>query len=541
VTSESGKTILIFVIIAAASLTIKAPFAANRPRLCPDTIAYLDIAHHISIGQGFISTLKLNSLDSSAIKHSALTDWPPLYPLFAASITGLGGDDRALQIASAIFISIAAGLVFLIGAKLFTRRTGIAAGILAAMAPNLFRAGTVAMSDALSLMLALAVITCVLYAENHPACWSAVGVMTGLAFLTRFPNALLFIILMIFLAAHPARRRYLVPVATGLAVTIAPYLLWKWVITGSPFSSAQWSHYTTLSISHTMWNYDTMPADHLFAVHHPWLICRTVGHNLVSYIFDLLIGFRGLFLLSIGLLYLLIRKNRTTLAPQHKLILMIATVNFTFYLLTWSIPPVRGSRFMLLSYCILLPFCIDGIRKLMPKRSITSRRIAAVGFACVAGVYIWGCVTASVYTDGEIRPIGKRTATEIACMLPPGANIASNNPWAAGYSTGIPTALLPHNLDRQSLARFIAKYHIGAVVIFGDRPHSQTLSSLRVYQKTAPFCIFALSHPRDRSARRDYGQNAYEGMWNMMPQIVQKLPTTHSARITPRKNGSARL
>ncbi len=88
------------------------------------------------------------------------------------------------------------------------------------------------------------------------------------------------------------------------------------------------------------------------------------------------------------------------------------------------------------------------------------------------------------------------------------------------YSTNVPTALFPRDLDPEQLSRFTHKLNIGRIVLLGK--HRRTAN-----------CQLSIDNCQC------YGQNAYDGDWKMIPQIVQKLPTTHSPRITPRKNGSA--
>lgn len=189
---------------------------------------------------------------------------------------------------------------------------------------------------------------------------------------------------------------------------------------------------------------------------------------------------------------------------------------------------------MLLTYCLLLPFCAAGIARAWHSWGRKGRIFVGIACAATAVVYFWGSATALMHVSfEECTPLPAVTAARIASGLPPGAVVASNSPWEVSYSTNAPTVLLPHNLDEEGLRRFTARYNVGKIVLLGN-PCSRTARAVHAADELQIV---------DRKSRivNVYGQNAYEGRLKTMPQMVQKLPITHSPRITPRKNGSARL
>lgn len=512
-------TRLIFLAITVASFSIRAPIAAKQVRLTPDGAAYFNISRNLAAGEGFVSTIKLSYTlpehakpVEGAIRHSALSDWPPAYPAFSAIIVKAGGGMIALQVANALLVSIVAGLVFLIGARLFGTREGVAAGAAAALAPNLFRAGIVPLADALGLTLALAALLLVL--GEHRACgWFAAGLIAGTAALTRYPNAVVGLGLIGWGLADSRTRRFAVACAAGFAMVIGPAVLWQWLSVGSPPCRLQTLHYCVGSFREALWNARTT-IDPLYVLHHPAEVTALVVRNALVYAFDLLIGPRGLFLLGLGLVVWALTR-RSIMSREQKLVLVIAALSFAVHAATWSVPAVKGSRFMLLSYCLLLPFGAAGL----VRQTRRDARVAAIGLMVLtAMVYIWGCVTASSFAGTDFA-LPRDQARSIVESLPYGTNLASDNPWVVNYSTGVPTAILPRDLDEQSLARYVRDLNIGRIVLLTKHPHTPTAHALAA-------C---------------YGQNAYEGRWKMIPQIVQKLPTMHSPSITPRKNGRARL
>lgn len=517
-----------FIILSLMAFTIKLPFALSYLRLYPDSIAYLNIARNFAHGNGFISTLKLNFFCPSSVNHCALSDWPPLYPVLAGMILQTGLPELVLQIANALAASLAAGFVFLIGKKLFDQHTGIAAGILTAIAPNLFRSGISPLSDALGLVLALAAIVIALYAEDRKNFLLAAGIITGLACLTRFPNGIMLIAITLFLIIQKKKLEAAIYLA-GFAIIEGPVFLCKWLIYGSPFYSVQLYHYSTASFHNAIWSGTGNSGSLSFLK-----IITAIARNLLYYTFDLLIGLRGLFLLSIGMI-LFFKKQAVNI--EQRFVLSIAIFNLLVYALTWAIPPVKGSRFLLLSFCLLLPFCITGLYEILESEKEAFRR-AGIGIcAAVIGVYLWGCFTAAVSLEGQFQPLRSELTQKLKDMVPANTAVASNNPWMISYSTNQPAIILPNNLNRHDLTHFIRQYEIGAIVIFKSKHGTVTADTIQrsnLYILHLKSATVALTNAR-------YGQKAYDGTWNMMPQIVQKLPTTHSASMAPRKNGSARL
>lgn len=532
------RTRLITVAIVAAAFAIRAPVAAKRVRLTPDGAAYFNVSRNLAAGEGFVSTLKLRynlpehpgpvegpehpELVEGAegdIRHSALSDWPPAYPMFSAVIVKCGGGMIALQVVNALLVSICAGLVFLLGVRLFGMREGLIAGAAAVLAPNLFRAGIVPLSDALGLALALAALLTAL-AGFQARLWLAAGIVAGAAALTRYPNAVVATGLVVWATAHPKGRRCALACAIGFALTVGPVMLWQWLCTGSAPCRTQMLHYCVGSFREAIWSARTT-IDPLYALHHPTQVAALSVRNTVVYASDLLIGPRGLFLFGLGFVAWALSR-RKAVVREHKLVLGIAMLSFAVHAATWSVPAVKGSRFMLLSYCLLLPF---GVAGLMRQTQRHFRLAAGAAVALTGIVYGWGCATASSFAGTDFA-LSKDQVRSIVDRLPPGTNVASDNPWVVNYSTGVPTAILPRDLDERSLVRYVRDLNIGQIVLLTRQPHTPTARAISRLMTLG---------------QGPHGQNAYDGRWKIIPHIVQKLPTMHSPSMTPRKNGNARL
>ena len=369
--SNQTRSKWIFLVIAGVAFVTKVPFAVQWFRLYPDAIAYLNIARNCSTGKGFTSTLKLNYFDSSAVSHNALSDWPPLYPLFASSVLKVASNEIVLQVANALLIGIAAGLVFLLGERLFDRRTGLVAGLFAAIAPSLFRAGITAMSDPLGLVLCLWALLIAISAGSKGGQWAAVGMIIGAAYLARFNNAVLLLPFILLLGAKSGRRCNLLLCIAGFAVVTGPILAWKWVLFGSPYYSVQIVHYQTQSFRHSSWQYgaglSTGMGDYL--LHNLPVVASAVWRNTRIYASSLFLSTGGLFLLSCFLPVVVFKLRAKILTGGRGLLLTVAVMQFAVCALTWSILPVRDSRLLMVSYCLLLPFCAAGVSMALDSRN----------------------------------------------------------------------------------------------------------------------------------------------------------------------------
>ena len=530
-----------FAAVAAVALVAKLPFAVGPFRLYSDAMAYVNIAHNWAAGHGFVSTLRLNYFDSGPVTHFALADWPPFYPFFAGVMMRLGVGDAGLQIVNAVLAALAAGLVFLLADRLFGRATALVAGIVAALALNLFRSALNAVSDPLGLTLALAALLAATGAEGRRNRWLVAGGLAGLAYLTRFPNVILMIA---FLGYALVRRdRHAVWCIAGFVLTAGPILVWKWVVYGSPFFGVQAMHYSTSSFRESSWQWrpaGSGPSKDLIGPAPLADISAAILRNVLYFAASLSVLREGLNGLLFGLAAAFLAFGRTFVTRERGLVLAVAAGNLAVYSLTWSLPAAQGTRFMLLSYCLMLPFAAAGIVWLFQRRPVAIRVLAVAVVVMTIVSYCFDYAP-SAQRAPQFQPLSAEVVRGVVRLLPAGTTVASNNPWLISYQTGLPTTALPRNLDRYTLPAFMRTYKIRALVVLDSRLESATLRTLRDHAQW--FVIrdlgkLSVAIPSSQFPI-DQGQNAYDGTCMPIPQIVQMLPTMHSPSITPRKNGSA--
>lgn len=466
---------LTFIAVVALGTAIKLPFSTARFRLYPDAIAYVNIARNVASGEGFVSTLKVNYFIESDVRHCALLDWPPGYPLFAGALAKIGVTEIGLQAVNAFLASLAAGLVFLIALRLFDAKSAALAGILGALSLSLFKAGLTALSDPLGLVLALGAIATAISAGKRSGWWLVSGLLAGTAFATRFPNGILLPALAWFAATRDKNLRSAVMVFIGFFTIIGPLGIWKWAILGSPISSVQIFHYTTDSFQRDAWlwhaNGVLRDTGFVFPIDAAW-------HNTWYFAVNVLRTSAGLQFLSFGLAWLLISSQRRVLSSEHKLTLSVALLNFIVYALTPSLPSAQGNRFMLLTFCLLLPFCTAGLVRMM-NTGQTVRKTVAVAI-CLGAVFVWikGYLP-SVRGATELPPLDGQIVRWAKASLQPGTVVASNNPWLIAHFTGLPACALPHNLDKKLMQMFIEQNRVGAIIVIKSSRRSRTIESAK--------------------------------------------------------------
>lgn len=178
-----------------------------------DSMNYVDVARNILLNRGIVqSTLGFNQRNFSAADPipAPLVSQPPLYPL-AIALLALSG----VQIAEAALLvsTIAYGLVlflaFHLSRRLYDEQVASLAVAALILYPPLHEAARFAWSETLGLGVTLLALIFLLRAARAPtgslAAAAVAGVMTGLAFATRYALSPLLLASVVFLLAEGRR------------------------------------------------------------------------------------------------------------------------------------------------------------------------------------------------------------------------------------------------------------------------------------------------------------------------------------------------
>src|SRR3954447_9975047 len=164
---SAAITALAPVLIALLAWGLCLPSAARVIQLSPDMVEDVDVARRLVHGEGYVLGIKAYHIGGPAVLQDGLIHRTPLFTLIMAGILGLGSDLYTVQVVNAAFGAVSAAMVYAIGASLFGRTVGIAAGLLAAASPIGLAQQVQIQSDALSTALTLGAIRLLLLAADR--------------------------------------------------------------------------------------------------------------------------------------------------------------------------------------------------------------------------------------------------------------------------------------------------------------------------------------------------------------------------------------
>lgn len=226
--------------VAGAAGWVAYAVGADVPRLAfNDARNFHLLADGLASGEGYVRPVERVELGGSV----ATAEYPPLFPAVLSIGSRLGfdgfGDHQAL---AALLAATAIPLTGLLGRRLGGPVAGLASAALVALHPMLVQLGASMMSEALYLPLVVAILLATLRARDlgRAAPWAGVGVLAGLAALTRGEGVVVGgIVAAVALAADARidRRRawrHAGAVVLGLLVVVVPWSVERTMETGAP-------------------------------------------------------------------------------------------------------------------------------------------------------------------------------------------------------------------------------------------------------------------------------------------------------------------
>jgi len=244
--------IVTYVLIALALIFLYLVFMAGQFHGLTDANAmdYAQIAQNLAQGEGFTTNfIKPLSLtrNISLAHHPDLTH-PPLHPWFTSLLMrAIGTNDRAAALASGIPFLLSVPLVFLFTCWIFDQR---AAWLATAFHFTNIEILHYAISGLevclLSLWLVALFMILYRYAQRpdlHPVLASAVGLLIGLIYLTKYIWAVVLIPVLVYLyytTEQRRRLRTLLVVVVVFVVVISPWCYRTYQVSGNPFFTWRW-------------------------------------------------------------------------------------------------------------------------------------------------------------------------------------------------------------------------------------------------------------------------------------------------------------
>ena len=230
--SFAGRLALIVAAGALVRILYTVFVAPWPPEVSDDQVFFHLQAQLIADGKGFIQP-QLEAVGT--IRPSAAH--PPLYPIVLAGLAELGVTDQlAFRLTGPLFGSGTLLAIALIGRRLAGDRAGLIAAAIGAAYPILITADGALMSESLyGLFVASALIaTYRLLDSPSPGRAITLGVLVGLAALTRGEALLLLFLLLIPYLRRPRMLRMSLVALLALVVVLTPWTIRNWSVFDRP-------------------------------------------------------------------------------------------------------------------------------------------------------------------------------------------------------------------------------------------------------------------------------------------------------------------
>jgi 4-amino-4-deoxy-L-arabinose transferase-like glycosyltransferase len=216
---------------AALALTVRWVFISvvdpQVPRI-GDASAYHLLANNLAAGRGYIRPFDLLILH----KVHATAEYPPLFPAVVSVASWLGAKSVYAQRMCMGLVGTATVIVVgVVGRRVAGATAGITAALIAAVYPMLFQSDATLMSETVFALLVATAVLLAYQVADQPTVgrFAGLGLVIGLATLTRAEGGLLALFLVVPLAARlvdQTMRRRVVLGVVGLGVAVAVVVPW---------------------------------------------------------------------------------------------------------------------------------------------------------------------------------------------------------------------------------------------------------------------------------------------------------------------------
>ena len=454
-------------LIAAAGVA-RLPYL-GQANLSPDAADYLNIARHLARGEGFVHSIKWHFFTSDPIVHSAVGERPPLYPLLLAPLARGSDPARPAQYLTALLALAAIAL----GAA-WARRialppaAAVAGAAVLAFNPGFLICSVYPWSEPLYLCELFAVLLVVGSDAGSRRRAAAAGVLTALAFFTR-PSAPAIVAA---LALWYLRRRAWRPLALYLAtllVLLIPWWALTWSVRGNPFYSLPKFHLVVGDIREGMAaGYGaTFPGPAEFFLANAGTILAKIGRQTIAYL-QMLLGPTYLALLS-AFLFLRPFRGREETGREGPWV-AVALFHFVLPALTWA--TFDGIRFMLPCFAVLVfPLAAEMERAAGGLATARARRLAwasLLGVLALLYAVQWGQQQARVRGHAPANRAMRVARWQFAPLSPPGASVATSDPFQINYWLDRPAIVLPAADSPawpEKIERFLREYRPDSVLL----------------------------------------------------------------------------
>ena len=261
-----------------------------------DSFDYAQIGRNIWRGmwrQG-ITTYQVPPLALSVTDHLPFPDVirAPLYPVTLAVAFALFGPwDRTIALCTGTFFLLSVPILYLLGRRVFTPAVAFIATLVYLLSGWVLKMSVSGLSEPLFVVLFLAMLYLAYESAQKPDSRGRpllAGVLTGLAYLTRY-NTILFVpLIAIYLYLASRQQRWL---RVGLflvawLIATAPWLIRNLIFFQQPlFSMQQWAilMQTPTYPGYSLWKHANHPSLAAFLMHHWTEVMAKIGDTLLDF------------------------------------------------------------------------------------------------------------------------------------------------------------------------------------------------------------------------------------------------------------------
>ena len=444
-------------VIFILALLVRLPLIGTNFYKTPDAVEYLNIARHLTAGEGFVSSLKFHYLDSYPVVHQAIIDRPLGWPIFLSLLLRLNPDPAFSQ-AVILFLGAAnSALIYLLFRRYLPQRSAFLGGVLYALNPNLLITNRLLLAEPLAWFLALLGLNLFLALKLKPMMVAAA--LLALAYLTR--PELLFLILALTIYLIIARPRLLPAWLLPILLLAAPYHWYSlkqglgffpfvesrvWQVFPFPDALAQFELRLTPSL--------TLIQRQLAFISSRWLV---LGWLDLKQIFSF--GWLG----PLAITVILVPKKFIIKAWP---LVFFGLISLALSTLTWPMF-LEPERTLAPVFIVLLLLILKSLTQI---HSSLIKALLPITIAIYLVFDVHRLLWARTDPANHLFPSNQETIAWINQNTDARDIIAAADPWTINYATRRPSLILPKNLTRENFGRFIDTYRPAYIILYQDSP-----------------------------------------------------------------------
>lgn len=363
-----ARRLLALAVLSLAVAAVRLPLIADPIDVRPDGGEYLSIARHLAWEGRWESDIRWHFTEEG-VRHNALADRPPLYPLLAAGAVRCSrapiGHVYAARLQNAALAGLGTVLAWVLLATQFGPPTAWLSVLLFSLLPQNLRYGSQPLSEMLFLLLMAAALlawrrTLAVERPTGPAMLS--GLLLGLTYLTHAAGAILLVGLMAASLPPYAREegggRRALWLAAGFVAAAVPYWTALALEFGSPFRTVLGLNFSVAHIHDAIYGGFERPLPHPahFIAQQPALVANLIARQAVT-VFGALVE-AVLYLLPLALLSR--RGDFAGIRGQFLLLALLLAAGHALVWVTWG-----AARYMLPAVLLVIPvlLAIPAVRR----------------------------------------------------------------------------------------------------------------------------------------------------------------------------------